>query len=71
MGAAEKIEQFPIVPATWVRSALLWPLFGITSEAARKYRDRGIWLEGKHWKKNPLGNMVYNWRAIDEWNAAK
>ena len=81
MGAAEKLddkkekrsaaEMFAIVPATWVRPALLMPLFGISSEAARKNKDRGFWLEDVHWKKDPQGNMVYNWRAIDEWNASQ
>lgn len=69
MGAAEKIDKFSIVPANWVRPPLLLPLFGITAEAAKKNRLRGVWLENKHWRKDPQGNIVYNWRAIDAWNA--
>jgi len=71
MGAAEKLDRFAIVPATWVRPSMLQPIFGITPGAAEKNRSRGWWLEGKHWRKDPQGNVVYNWRAIDEWNEGK
>jgi hypothetical protein len=77
MGAAEKLNDekpnplagIAFVPATWVRPRLLMPLFGITTEAANTNRQRGVWLEMKHWKKDPQGNVVYNWREIDIWNA--
>lgn len=69
--AAEKIEQFPIPRGRWVRPNLLMPMFGITSETARKYRERGIWLEGKHWCIDPVGRVVYNPTAIEDWFEGK
>ncbi len=66
MAAAEKIE-YQITPAAWFRQELLIPVFGITPEAARKYRAEGKWLEGKHWRKDPANRIVYNRDAITEW----
>lgn len=66
MSAAEKIE-FQIVPGEWFRQDLLIPVFGLTPEAARKYRTRGLWLENKHWRKDPANVLVYNRKEIERW----
>lgn len=64
MGAAERILlQTP----PWVRGNILPYLYGISEDAARKYRDRGIWREGVHWKKDPVGRIVYSPEKIDLW----
>ncbi|WP_236234495.1 excisionase family protein [Pseudomonas tohonis] len=71
MSAAEKIEPLrhvqSVTPGDWFRGALLQPVFGISNEAARKYRERGQWLEGRHYRKDPAGKYVYNRQAITEW----
>lgn len=69
MGAAEKIENLHVhvQPGNWVRQELLPPVFGISTEAARKYRTKGLWLEGKHWRKDPANVIVYNVAAISAW----
>ncbi|WP_459742196.1 DNA-binding protein [Pseudomonas sp. 3A(2025)] len=66
MAAAQKIE-FHTHPGAWFRQELLIPIFGISPEAARKYRSSGIWLEGKHWRKDPANRMVYSRLAIEHW----
>lgn len=66
MAAAEKLPHL-ITPADWFRGNLLQPVFGITSEAARKYRERGQWLLGKHYRKDPVGQYVYSRAAITAW----
>lgn len=66
MSAAEKLE-FAIVPGDWFRQELLFPVFGISTEAARKYRASGQWLEGRHWRKDPANRIVYNRTAITAW----
>ncbi|MBB3103735.1 excisionase family protein [Azomonas macrocytogenes] len=70
MAAAEKLT-YSITPGDWFRGNLLVPTFGITAEAARKYRDRGVWLEGKHFRRDPLGMYVYNRQAITDWMGGK
>lgn len=66
MAAAEKLPH-TYHPDHWFRGALLPVIFGISQECARKYRERGIWLEGRHWKKDPVGRVVYNPCAINQW----
>jgi hypothetical protein len=74
MTAEAKIIQLPkanrsvaVQPGRWVRGGLLEPMWGLSEEAARKYRSNGTWLEGRHWKKDPVGRVVYNPKAINEW----
>ncbi len=62
-------QQFAIVPAKWVRQELLFPVFGISPEAARKYRGSGQWHEGKHWDRDPANRVIYNREAIEKWMA--
>ncbi|WP_220816191.1 excisionase family protein [Pseudomonas paralcaligenes] len=66
MAAAEKLQPL-ITPGDWFRGELLPAVFGITNEAARKYRERGVWLENKHYRKDPVGKYVYNRAAIAAW----
>lgn len=68
MGAAQKIGHSTQAGA-WFRQELLIPIFGITPGAARKYRERGVWLEGRHWRKDPTNRVVYNRGAIESWMA--
>lgn len=66
MSAAEKFEVLHN-PAVWVRGSKLPVIWGITPEAGRKYRERGLWLEGKHWCRDPAGRIAYNVAAINDW----
>ncbi|MDD1014791.1 excisionase family protein [Pseudomonas rubra] len=54
-------------PGAWFRQELLVPIFGISTEAARKYRTAGLWLEGTHWRRDPANRIVYNKRSIENW----
>ena len=58
---------FVIHPAKWVRQELIFPIFGISTEAARKYRASGQWHEGKHWDRDPASRFVYNREATEKW----
>lgn len=70
MSAAEKLD-FHSTPGAWFRQDLLYPVFGLSTEAVRKYRTRGLWLEGKHWRKDPANVIVYNRAAIERWMEGK
>jgi hypothetical protein len=70
MSAAEKID-FQITPGAWFRQDLLYPVFGLSTEAVRKYRSRGLWLEGKHYRTDPANVLVYNKEAIEKWMAGQ
>jgi hypothetical protein len=70
MSAAEKLD-FQITPGAWFRQDLLYPVFGLSTEAVRKYRSRGLWLEGKHYRTDPANVLVYNKEAIEKWMAGQ
>lgn len=70
MSAAEKLE-IHITSGAWFREQLLFPIFGLSKEAVRKYRSRGIWLEGKHYRTDPANVIVYNRAAIECWMEGK
>jgi hypothetical protein len=70
MSAVEKID-FQITPGAWFRQDLLYPVFGLSTEAVRKYRSRGLWLEGKHYRTDPANVLVYNKEAIEKWMAGQ
>ncbi|GGK15068.1 Putative excisionase [Pseudomonas koreensis] len=70
MSAAEKIDLY-INPGAWFRQDLLYPVFGLSTEAVRKYRSRGLWLEGKHYRTDPANVLVYNKEAIEKWMAGQ
>lgn len=67
MNAAAKHEA-PLAVAKWIDQTLLERLTGwATKEAVKAYRARGVWLEGVHWIKNPVGRVVYNLEAVERW----
>jgi len=68
-GAKERTSE--IFAGAWFRQELLPAVFGITTEAARKYRSNGLWLEGKHWRKDPANRVVYSRQAIEAWMAGE
>ena len=70
MAAVEKSE-YQVHPGAWFRQELLLPIFGISTEAARKYRSGGLWLEGKQWRWDPARRIVYCRKAIETWMEGK
>ncbi|GGO80091.1 hypothetical protein GCM10011348_16010 [Marinobacterium nitratireducens] len=60
-------QKIVTLPGRWIRSNLTTATWGISADCARKYRERGIWLEGKHWKYDPIGKVVYNREEVDNW----
>ena len=71
MSAAQKIISDPVPLARWVVHHKITERNGFTYEQMKKYRQRGVWAEGIHWRKNPVGTIVYNPKAIDDWNEGK
>ncbi|WP_417519080.1 DNA-binding protein [Marinobacter sp.] len=69
--SSSKIVLPALSPGRWVRPNLLLVLFGINAEQARKYRDRGFWLENKHWRFDPIRRVVYNPTEIENWFEGK
>lgn len=47
------------------------PVFGLSTEAVRKYRERGIWLEEKQWRTDPANVIFYNRVEVENWMAGR
>ncbi|WP_206613463.1 hypothetical protein [Parahaliea mediterranea] len=56
-----------VMPSNNIRGCLLPAVFGISESAAAKYRQRGTWLEGTHFWRDPAGQYIYSVPAISQW----
>lgn len=64
------MSKVGIIPSGWVRVGVLTQGKGLTPDAIQKYIKRGIWTDGKHYKRDPVGRLVFNMEAIDKWLAS-
>ena len=51
----------------WVSGKKLYEIVGITEDAAKKKRYRGIWQENYHWVKGPDNRIYYELIKIFSW----
>ncbi len=42
-------------------------LVGLTEEAIRKRVQRGQWLEGREWRRDPLGRIMIDTEGVKRW----
>jgi len=59
-------QQITLLPK-WIRASKYAEISGITTAAIKAKRQQGVWLEGKHWVRAPDGQIMIDWRALDEW----
>jgi hypothetical protein len=55
----------------WVLIKLLTQQSGYTENAIRAKIKKGVWLEGRHWRKAPDGRIHFNLEAIQSWIEGK
>lgn len=48
----------PVASARWVTIRLAAQMTGLTEKAIRRKIERGIWLEGVHWRKADGGIFI-------------
>ena len=51
----------------WVKLKKYCELSGDTVDAVKSRRKRGMWLEGKHCKRAPDGNLWINLQQVEKW----
>jgi len=49
----------------WVKPKKIEELKGITIEALKKKRERGVYIEGIHWRRAPDNVIYFNYENID------
>lgn len=50
----------------WVKPRVIENLKGITEGALKKKRERGLLLEGFHWRKASDNVIYFNYERLDE-----
>ena len=55
-----------VAPARLVRIRLAAAIMGLTEKAIRRKIERGVWLEGKHWRRAD-GGIYIDTRAVEKW----
>ncbi|MDX8401873.1 MAG: hypothetical protein R8K47_04510 [Mariprofundaceae bacterium] len=51
----------------WILLKKFCEMTGYTKHAFHAKKQRGVWLEGLHWKYGPDGHIFINWREVDRW----
>jgi hypothetical protein len=53
----------------WVLINRLSELIGYSKEAIYQKKKKGVWAQGKHWRKAPDNRLAFNVKTIQEWIA--
>jgi len=64
---AETTEKVYVTPARYVTVAHYATMCGKSEGAIRKYMERGIWLEGREYKRDQLGCVWVDTRGVERW----
>ncbi len=59
----------PVYNRGWVRPAIIERDKGLSCDALEKAKKRGHFIEGKHWIKDTVNRIWWNFEALDEWVA--
>ena len=51
----------------WVKAKVIVAVYGYTEDGIAKKRQRGIWPNGKIWRKAPDNTIMYCPNEIDIW----
>jgi hypothetical protein len=55
---ANTTNSAPVAAARWVTIRLAAQMTGLTEKAIRRKIERGIWLEGVHWRRADGGIFI-------------
>lgn len=61
------MSQSPLEYARYVTVKKAASMVGLTEEAIRKRVQRGQWLEGREWRRDPLGRIMIDTEGIKRW----
>jgi len=63
-------EAGPVIaPARFVTIALYATMCGKSEGALRKYIERGIWLEGREYKRDKMNMVWIDTKGVERWVA--
>ncbi|MFC3093608.1 hypothetical protein DRW07_05235 [Alteromonas sediminis] len=56
-----------LIQLGWVHPRVIEALKGLTSDQLSTRRKSGKFVEGKHWMKDPMGTVMWNFENLDAW----
>lgn len=63
----EKLVEPGAIKLGWVHPRVIEKFKGLTSDQLASRRKAGKFIEGKHWLKDPVGTVMWNFEQLDEW----
>ena len=60
------MEALVFIKLGWVKARIIEELKGITQGALKKKRERGILVEGIHWRKAADNVIYFNYERLEE-----
>lgn len=63
----DKPHTIAVAPARYVKLALFEALTGYTVEACHTKIKRGVWLEGREYRRAPDGNILVDLLGYERW----
>lgn len=72
MRSGQAPSQIPYVrPARFVTVELAGAITGLGENAVRKRIERGLWVEGKQWRRGPDGRQYIDMEGVEAWVLAE
>jgi hypothetical protein len=59
-------QRIQVTPARFVTIKLAEIITGLTEKAIRRKMERGVWLEGKHWRRAD-GGIFIDMKEFEQW----
>lgn len=60
------MEKFKVATSRFVTIKLAEVITGLTEKAIRRKMERGVWLEGKHWRRAD-GGIFIDMKEFEQW----
>ena len=61
------VNNLPKFNLGWVHPRIIESLKGLTKDQLDGIRKSGKFIEGEHWKKDPVGLIMWHFENIDRW----
>lgn len=69
MTAAAEHPILKVAPARFVTIELAEAVIGLTASAIRTKIGRGVWVEGRQYKRGPDGRVYVDLKGFEQWVA--
>lgn len=64
---ADSVEMVVVAPADYMTIKGAAAALGMTELAIRKRIERGVWVEGREWRRSPDGRLWISMKGVKAW----